>query len=322
MLELMAMRGEKLRVISNEMRHLAADLSSVTVSVREVYQRWLEIEELIRRLNDDRTFRRRVTGFDDLPAIPAGTAVLPILRFDAETDEVRKVFGVLLEGELEYRFALEEADGARRPLDHKKFLDMLVDEMEDKYIELLEGTRAHTANLDAYIKRLMTSLDDDFNTQFYYPTFRKVREASQMWDVQMGQVETTTVLANNRAFAKVSPQATMEFDLPKRDILIAEAMDGAKAMVQDFGALAQDPTFPGYGQVGERAAHSDAIGRRFRWPVNRTKRVARNVNRFRRIGDESTRSRRFAVRRCAGRLEFPTRRSTNSRRVRAGRSGR
>ncbi|MDX1929474.1 MAG: hypothetical protein SFV81_23305 [Pirellulaceae bacterium] len=126
---------------------------------------------------------------------------------------------------------------------------MLVDEMEDKYVELLEGTRAHTANIDAYIKRLITSLDDDFNTQFYYPTFRKVREASQLWDVTMGQVETTNVLANNRAFGKVSPEATMEFDLPKRDILITEAMNGAKAVIDDVGALAQDPTFLALAQM-------------------------------------------------------------------------
>lgn len=155
----------------------------------------------------------------------------------------REALGSLLASDLLYQEKRRAADAARRPLDHKKFLDMLVDEMEDKYIELLEGTRAHTANIDAYIKRLMTCLDDDFNTQFYYPTFRKVREASQFWDVQMGQVETTNVLANNRAFAKVSPQATMEFDLPKRDIMIAEAINGAKAMIDDVGALAQDPTF-------------------------------------------------------------------------------
>ena len=159
-------------------------------------------------------------------------------------------FQRLAESNLDYQFALREAEAARRPLDHKKFLDMLVDEMEDKYIELLEGTRAHTANIDAYIKRLITSLDDDLNTQFYYPTFRKVREASQFWDVQMGQVETTNVLANNRAFAKVTPEATMEFDLPKRDIVIAEAIDGAKAMIDDVGALAQDPTFLAMAKLG------------------------------------------------------------------------
>ena len=70
-----------------------------------------------------------------------------------------------------------------------------------------------------------------------------MRAASRMWDVTLGQVETTTILANNRGFAKVEPQATMEFDLPQRDILLNEAMNGAKAAINDFGALVQDPTF-------------------------------------------------------------------------------
>lgn len=167
----------------------------------------------------------------------------------------------LLEVGLDLRFALKDAEDARRPLDHKKFLDMLVDQMEEKYIELLEGTRAHTSNIDAYIKRLMTALDDDFNTQFYYPSFRKVRGASRAWDVTLGQVETTTILANNRAFAKVSPQATMEFDLPKRDIVIAEAMNSAKAMIDDYGALVQDPSFLGLASLNSgQGTSSPAAG--------------------------------------------------------------
>ncbi|MEZ6135379.1 MAG: hypothetical protein R3C53_10765 [Pirellulaceae bacterium] len=109
------------------------------------------------------------------------------------------------------------AQDSRRPLDHKKFLDMLIDDLEEKYIELLEGTRAHTANVNNYLKRLTTSLDDDFNTQFYNPVFRLVREASQFKRVEFGQTETTNVLVNNREFGKVSPSATMEFDLPRRD---------------------------------------------------------------------------------------------------------
>lgn len=142
---------------------------------------------------------------------------------------------------------LDLADGnverARHPLDYKKFMDMLVDDAEDKYIEILEGTRAHTANIDNYLGRIITSLDDDFNSQFYNPTFKHIREAGRYWDVQMGQIETTTVLTNNRTFAKVSPQAQMEFDLPKRDILISEAFESAAAAYQDYGALLQDPTF-------------------------------------------------------------------------------
>lgn len=140
-------------------------------------------------------------------------------------------------------FAREQARLARRPLDHRKFLDMLIDDLEEKYIELLDGTRAHTANVDNYLKRLTTALDDDFNTQFYFPAFRYIREASTHWDVQFGQVETTSILANNRAFAKVDPSASMEFDLPARRIAIAEALSGAKALIDDVGALANDPSF-------------------------------------------------------------------------------
>jgi hypothetical protein len=131
----------------------------------------------------------------------------------------------------------------RRPLDHKKFLDMLIDELEEKFIELLEGTRAHTANVDNYLKRLTTALDDDFNTQFYYPMFRAIRKGSQSYKVEFGQTETTNVLANNRELGKVSPSATMEFDLPRRDILVREGIDSALAVYNDAGALIQDPSF-------------------------------------------------------------------------------
>lgn len=143
----------------------------------------------------------------------------------------------------EYRAAAAAAENLRRPLDHKKFLDMLVDDVEEKYIELVEGTRAQTSNLDNYLKRLGTALEDDFNAQFYHPSFRHVRETSYYYDVNVGQVETTSVVANNRMFAKVSPQATMEFDLPKRDILINEAMSSALAAYNDYGALLGDPNF-------------------------------------------------------------------------------
>jgi len=213
---------EKTSGILKTLQYVQVELSSEDYQFDPLYERWGHIE----------------------------SEVSQFVRAEDRLDDARRAFQTLLQQELELRFAQQARDEARRPLDHKKFLDMLVDEMEDKYIELLEGTRAHTANIDAYIKRLTTSLDDDFNTQFYYPPFRKVREASQLWDVQMGQVETTNVLANNRSFAKVTPEATMEFDLPKRDIVIAEAMDGAKAMIDDFGALAQDPTFLAMARLG------------------------------------------------------------------------
>lgn len=217
---------EQLGGLTEGANTLVQYMSKDQVDVGQAYEYWLSLNKRISELTD------------------------ASFQTDAGLEAASQAFEKLLTANLDYQFAVREAEAARRPLDHKKFLDMLVDEMEDKYIELLEGTRAHTANIDGYIKRLMTSLDDDFNTQFYYPTFRQVRQASQLWDVQLGQVETTNVLANNRAFAKVTPQATMEFDLPKRDIVIAEAIDGAKAMIDDVGALAQDPTFLAMAKLG------------------------------------------------------------------------
>lgn len=147
--------------------------------------------------------------------------------------------------EPEKQIALSEsiAHRVRRDVDHRKLLEFLIDEQEEKYIELVEGTRAHIAQIDNYLKRLAIALEDDFKVQFYDPAFAGVRAASREWDVNLGQVERTTILTNNRQFAKVNPQATMEFDLPKRAPMIVEGMNGARALVQEYGTLLQDPTF-------------------------------------------------------------------------------
>ena len=131
----------------------------------------------------------------------------------------------------------------RISVDHKKLLDFLIDEREDKFIELQEGTRAHIAWMDNYLKRLAIALEDDFKVQFYEPAFVRIRQNARTRFVTLSQIERTSILTNNRAFAKVSPQATMEFDLPKRKLALVEAFDAAKAVAQDAGALLNDPTF-------------------------------------------------------------------------------
>ena len=124
-----------------------------------------------------------------------------------------------------------------------RVLEAAIDETEEKAVELLEAMRSHVANVDNYLKRLAIALEDDFNAQFYNPAMMDVRRASRYWDVNLSQVENTTVLTNNRALAKVSPNATMEFDLPARDILLVEALKGSKALAQEYGNLLKDPTF-------------------------------------------------------------------------------
>lgn len=156
---------------------------------------------------------------------------------------VDKSFNDLFEAGLKLKFAEQNAKNSRLSLDHKKFLDMQVDQTEDKFIELVEGTRAHTANIDNYLKRIATALEDDFNTQFYYPAFKEARDASRYWNVSFGSMETSSILTNNRSLGKVAPKATIEFDLPKRQLAIIEGMNIAEAAFKEYGALVNDPTF-------------------------------------------------------------------------------
>jgi len=201
---------------------LAAQTSEQSADIRAISNEW-------------QTMRARI-----LKSIAGGQLRQ---RLSTAMSSVDEGFNKLLDAQLKEQIAQALANDSRRPLDHKKFLDMLIDDVEEKFIELVEGTRAHTANIDNYIKRISTSLEDDFNTQFYHPAFREVRQTSRYWDVNFAQIETTSILTNNRMFAKVSPQATMEFDLPKRDIVINEAFQGALAAYSDYGALLGDPSF-------------------------------------------------------------------------------
>ena len=179
-----------------------------------------------------------------LDGVSVRGGAIELEQLDPVFTQISDALTSLLQSDLEYQYAADAVDAARAPIDHKKLLDMLIDEAEEKYIQLLEGTRAHTAVMDSYLKSLATALDDDFQQQFYAPGFRRVREeASSCGVVSLAQIQTESVLANNRGFAAVKPQATMEFNLPQRRIMIAEAMDLAKAGVSDYGALLSDPNF-------------------------------------------------------------------------------
>lgn len=137
----------------------------------------------------------------------------------------------------------EIGEAARKRLLSKRLLEQFMDDQEEKSVELMEALRSHSSNVDNYLKRLATAVDEDVAAQFYEPAFQRIRRVSRTWDVTLSQIETTTVLTNNRTMALVSPAASFEFNLPKRDILIKEAMDGAKALALEYGNLMKDGTF-------------------------------------------------------------------------------
>jgi hypothetical protein len=142
--------------------------------------------------------------------------------------------------------------------------------------------RSHVSNLDNYLKRMVIALEDDVMAQFYNPAFQSVRRASRFWDVNFSQVETTTILTNNRAFAKVQPAATMEFDLPKRDILLKEGFQGAKALAQTYGELLNDKTF--LSAVSMFAPDAGHRRSQFDQAANRSQRPAEAVRAHVRLG--------------------------------------
>ena len=122
-------------------------------------------------------------------------------------------------------------------------LDMHLTELEVQQVEAMDSLRGTKAAIDNLLKRAMVAMEDDVYAQFYNPALDRIRKASQSFDVELGVVERTTILTNNRAFAKVDPQSTYEFDLPKRDILLTEALKSAYALQQDIGPLLTDPSF-------------------------------------------------------------------------------
>lgn len=149
----------------------------------------------------------------------------------------------MIVGQIALKATQDFLDQNRLSLPQLKLLDHLIDEHEEKSMNLLEGTRSHISAIDNFLKRMTYALEDDFQIQFYDPALVCMRAASRQRRVTFSQVERTTVLGNNRELLKVLPQATMEFDLPNRKLRVTEAMQGAKALVDDYGALLNDPTF-------------------------------------------------------------------------------
>lgn len=118
-----------------------------------------------------------------------------------------------------------------------------IDDLTDRQLDAMDALRGRKAALDRLIKQAVIAMEDDVYAQFYNPAIDRIRMATEEWDVELGTVERTTILTNNRAFGKVAPQATFEFDLPKRDIAIAEALKSAYALHKDLGPLLGDPNF-------------------------------------------------------------------------------
>lgn len=258
---------QELQGLRRDYSKMVADLRSNDDETREIAYNTIFLEEM----SVFECLRRIATqSAEDMEAIKAAYRQVTMESSKEQQDyeqilmTMQRISDLIPSGAHEWRKAHEEAIDSitfivtadisiqannqfladnRQPLQHLKLLDHLIDEHEEKSMDLLEGTRAHISSIDNFLKRMTFALEDDFQVQFYDPNFVCIRTAARGKQVALSQVERTTVLGNNRELMKVLPQATMEFDLPKRQIRVAEAMQGAKALVDDYGALLKDPTF-------------------------------------------------------------------------------
>lgn len=151
----------------------------------------------------------------------------------------------------QYQRALKNNDVCSRQLFAKRVLDQFIDEQEEKVAAVWEALRPHVATIDAYLKQMAIAFEDDVNEQFYKPAFQDIRRAAREWDVALGQMETTAILTNDRMPASVNPAQTVQFDLPKRDLLVKEVVSGAEAVMGESRTLLT--------KLGVRSA-ADAVG--------------------------------------------------------------
>ncbi len=227
--------------LQNELNQLQHDIhsfiDSITVTNRYVERQY---DQVLRELESYKTDWKPVFQvMQNLePFIPVSTDQWR-QRHHQATGAIRE----MIVGQIALKATQDFLDQNRLSLPQIKLLDHLIDEHEEKSMNLLEGTRSHISAIDNFLKRMTYALEDDFQVQFYDPSLTCIRTASRQRRVTFSQVERTTVLGNNRELLKVLPQATMEFDLPNRKLRITEAMKGAKALVDDYGALLNDPTF-------------------------------------------------------------------------------
>src|SRR5262249_54567678 len=136
--EVMKRSTTHMDTVKQKLTDLLAMLDDPDASARSIYRKWISLRSDLSKLKPSMSDEEKKT-----------------------IEEADKASTDFITSSMKYQQALQEAQAARRTLDSKKLLDMRVDDVEDKYAELLEGTRSHIANIDAYIKAIATAFDDD-----------------------------------------------------------------------------------------------------------------------------------------------------------------
>jgi hypothetical protein len=182
-------------------------------------------------------------------------------RFEAET----LVASLKTDQRLYHQIAWHQQQfgqrGELRPFEEFALAET-IDQSESAIVDLDERLRSAVATVDSQLAQLALAMEEDFAAQFYRRAMRHIREASQHWNVRMGQIESTSILTGDRISARVSPGQTVQLDLPNRPILAKEILDGVEVVASETQNVAQRwavrSAAQGVGPAGSLLA--DALG--------------------------------------------------------------
>mgnify|MGYP001818557272 FL=1 len=120
-----------------------------------------------------------------------------------------------------------------------RLADHVIDQHASRLLDLREIVRAEVAALDGQLKRLATAFEDDLRRQFCKPVLEDLRQGSGRLNVQMGQIQTTTIRTNDRMLARVSPSQVAALDRAVRPVLLQEGLQVAYGLAQEAQTLSQ-----------------------------------------------------------------------------------
>jgi hypothetical protein len=194
----------------------------------------------IRFTNLERLLERQECGVGMNSVQTATVALLETAqnRFEAESN----VASLKADQQLMIQIAWHRQGAAgptlRNPLEEFT-LDRTIDQSESEIVDLDEQLRSAVATVDSHLTQLAVAMEEDFANQFYKRAMRHIRQASEHWNVRMGQVESTSIVTGDRISARVSPGQTVQLDLPDRPILAKELLDSFEVLASETQGVAQ-----------------------------------------------------------------------------------
>jgi hypothetical protein len=190
--------------------------------------------------NLERLFLRQECGAGMNSVQSATVALLETAqdRFEAESNVASLKADQRLMVEIAWHREGATGSTLRNPLEEFA-LDRSINQSESEIVDLDEQLRSAVATVDSHLTQLAVAMEEDFANQFYKRAMRHIRQASEHWNVRMGQIESTSIVTGDRISARVSPGQTIQLDLPDRPILAKELLDSLEVLASESQGVAQ-----------------------------------------------------------------------------------